>query len=233
MDEKLLDINDVCRMLGTTSRTLRYYEEKGIIQSTTDQFQTRRKYSPEQVEHIKHVLVLRALGLSVSKIQQLQQGHIDLSVAISQHKAELTSVIVAKAKELRLLDEALSTIDSGGSIFEEKENPPAIPHNRRLEIADEFTNGFLRGDIDLCFGYFTDMLKEYLPLSAFKRVVNDVLKPLGKFIKKGKFEYDNDIPNVIYCDLQYENLGLYIKLVFHKEKVHGIWLNYYGIKEGN
>ncbi len=29
MDVNLLDINDVCRMLGTTSRTLRYYKVSG------------------------------------------------------------------------------------------------------------------------------------------------------------------------------------------------------------
>lgn len=227
MDANLLDINDVCRMLGATSRTLRHYEEKGIIQSTAVPFQTRRKYSTTQVEHIKHVLVLRTLGLSISKIQQLQQGNIDLSLAISQHKAELTATILSKAKELTLLDEALLTIDSGGSIYEEKEITANVQHSQWLETADAFTDAFLSEDFDLCFSYFTDMLKEYLPLSAFKCVVKDTLKPLGNFVNKGRFEYNNSIRNAIYCDLRYENLGLYIMLVFHKEKVHGIWFNYH------
>lgn len=227
MDVNLLDINDVCRMLGTTSRTLRYYEEKGIIQSTVEQFETRRKYSPDQVEHIKHVLVLRALGLSISKIQQLQQGNIDLSLAISQHKAELTATMVSKAKELNLLDEALSTIDSGGSIFAKEEKTANIQYSQWKKTANSFTDAFLTGDFEICFDYFSDMLKEYLPLSAFKCVVKDTLMPLGNFVKKGKFEYNNSIRNAIYCDLRYENLGLYIMLVFHKEKVHGIWFNYH------
>lgn len=227
MDSNLIDINEVCNMLGVTSRTLRYYEEKGIIESTVIQNQTRRKYSPDQVEHIKHVLVLRALGLSISKIQQLQQGNIDLSLAISQHKAELTATILSKAKELALLDEALLTIERGGSIFSKNEKPTEVQHSQWLETADAFTDAFLSGDVDLCFSFFTDMLKEYLPLSAFKRVVNDTLKPLGSFVSKGKFEHNNSVRNAIYCDLRYENLGLYIMLVFHKEKVHGIWFNYH------
>ena len=33
--KQMYDITAVCKMLGTTSRTLRFYEEKGIIQSTT------------------------------------------------------------------------------------------------------------------------------------------------------------------------------------------------------
>ena len=33
--EHLYDITEVCGMMGTTSRTLRFYEEKGIIKSTS------------------------------------------------------------------------------------------------------------------------------------------------------------------------------------------------------
>ncbi|MBR4033904.1 MAG: MerR family transcriptional regulator, partial [Clostridia bacterium] len=63
--KSLYDITEVCKMLGTTSRTLRFYEEKGIIQSTTLGTSARRQYSEEQLSLIKNVLVLRTLGLSV------------------------------------------------------------------------------------------------------------------------------------------------------------------------
>ncbi|MBO4283567.1 MAG: MerR family transcriptional regulator, partial [Clostridia bacterium] len=33
--KQVYDIAEVCKMLGTTSRTLRFYEEKGIVQSTS------------------------------------------------------------------------------------------------------------------------------------------------------------------------------------------------------
>ena len=51
----LYDITEVCKMLGTTSRTLRFYEEKGIIQSTTVGTSSRRQYTEEQISHIKNV----------------------------------------------------------------------------------------------------------------------------------------------------------------------------------
>ena len=60
----MYDITEVCKMFGTTSRTLRFYEEKGIIQSTTVGISSRRQYTEEQVSIIKNVIVLRALGLS-------------------------------------------------------------------------------------------------------------------------------------------------------------------------
>lgn len=37
-NEYIYDIADVCQKLNITSRTLRFYEEKGIIDSTKDGF---------------------------------------------------------------------------------------------------------------------------------------------------------------------------------------------------
>ncbi len=56
MDE-LWDITALCRTLGTTSRTLRYYESEGLIESTTDGTSRRRRYTPAQAEKIKQVMV--------------------------------------------------------------------------------------------------------------------------------------------------------------------------------
>ena len=221
----LLDINTVCQMLGTTSRTLRFYEQKGIVTSTTVPFCSRRHYSAEQVEHIKKVLVLRALGLSVAQIRKLQDGNVKLSDAILEHKAELIASIVAKAKELRMLDDALATIEKGGSVYDPTDQTP-MTQSMRLEIARSFTDLFIQGEYDTCFAYFSDMLQEYMPLSAWKRVVCDTVKPLGVLLHVKEIESDSEVKNVVNCRLQYEKMGLCVKIVFHRDKVHGIWLNY-------
>ena len=225
MDQQLLNIHTVCKMLGTTSRTLRYYEQKGIISSTAVPFQSCRQYDLKQIEHIKKILVLRSLGLPIAKIQELHRGNADLSGVIAEHKAEIIASMVSRSKEIRLLDEALSTIKDGGNIFAEKQ-AASTPSYDRLQIANTFADLFLSGDLKSCFSYFTDMLQAYLPLAAFKRVVSDTLQPLGSFVCKCKTEYDEKLQNVLYCYLDYEKLGLCIKLVFYKDKIHGIWLNY-------
>lgn len=224
------DINVLCNMLGCTSRTLRFYEQKGIIQSTTLPFCKRRNYSDEQIQKIREVLVLRSLGLPVAQIKELQKNNRPLIDAISERKAELNALMVSKAKEYHLLCQALLTLESGGSIFEE--HPQEIPHRtpKYTFITQEFTNAFLNGHYDWCFSYFTDMLKEYLPLPAFQKVIADTLKPLGSFIEADRIEADPQLSNVFYSCLKYEKIGLTIKLVFHKEKIHGVWLNYYHYK---
>ena len=231
MDFKLFDINEVCRMLGTTSRTLRFYEEKGIITSTPVPFQTRRQYTPEQIEHIKKVLVLRSLGLPVRKIQELQRKNVDLSALITEHKAELLASMVSKTKELHLLDEALSTLDRGGDIFLPEEPSPKAYCYDRIEIAKTFTDLFLAENYEKCFSYFTEMLQKYMPLAVFEQAALDTLKPLGGFVRKSKIEQDPQSKNVIYSYLEYEKLGMYLKMVFHKDLIHGIWLNYYPLPQ--
>ncbi|MBQ3014547.1 MAG: MerR family transcriptional regulator [Clostridia bacterium] len=227
MKTTLFDINEVCRMLGTTSRTLRFYEEKGIITSTPVPFQARRQYTQEQIEHIKKVLVLRSLGLPVRKIQELQQKNANLSALIAEHKADLLASVVEKSKELHLLDQALATLNDGGDIFLPEESSSVTYQSDRMEIADAFTKSFLSGDYKACFSYFTEMLQQYMPLSVFEQAAQDTQKPLGAFVRRGTVEQDPQLKNVIYSYLEYEKLGLYIKMVFHKSFIHGVWLNYY------
>ncbi|MHB1151633.1 MAG: helix-turn-helix domain-containing protein [Eubacteriales bacterium] len=77
-----VDISIVCNMLDVTSRTLRFYEEKGIVTSTQIDDGKRRQYNEEQIRHIKNVLILRSLGLSVTKINELLTKNGDLKLAI-------------------------------------------------------------------------------------------------------------------------------------------------------
>lgn len=84
-EKKLYDITEVCRMLGTTSRTLRFYEEKGIITSTTIGISDRRRYTEDQLSHIRNVFVLRTLGLSVKAIAELQAEKSDLKMLFYQN----------------------------------------------------------------------------------------------------------------------------------------------------
>ncbi len=227
MDNDLMDINIVCNMLGCTSRTLRFYEEKGIIKSTTSPFSDRRRYSNEQIQRIKEVLVLRSLGLPVSKIKELQNNSIDLIDAIAERKADLIASMTAKAREYNLLSEALLTLNAGGDIFKEQEKSNTEWDNGYIVIVNNFTDYFINELYDWCFDCFSQNLKDYLPLSAFKKVILDTLKPIGGFVKKEKTEKDENLNNVFYSYLKYEKLGLVIKLVFARKEIHGVWLNYY------
>ena len=225
-DKNTLDIGEVCAMLGVTSRTLRFYEEKGIIESTTPQFSARRRYTPEQIEHIKKVLVLRSLGLSVAKIKDLLCGNDNLSDAIAERKAKLSASITAKVKEMQLLDEALALIEAGDDIYAAKETPEGEYERERTGIVRICTDAFISGDYEVIFSHFSDRMKEYVPISTFRYAVNDTIRPLGQFIGFDRYERDTEFYSTYYSYLSYERLMLRLKFVFIKDEMRGFWMQY-------
>ena len=226
MSEKnTVDIGEVCRVLCTTSRTLRFYEEKGIITSTPPEFGTRRRYTPEQIEQIKRVLVLRSLGLSIAKIQELQIGG-DLRSAIAERRAEITASIIERSKTLNLLSEALGTLEEGGDLFTQKDSQPDKYERERLEVVRICTDAVISGDHEIIFSHFSDQMKAYSPLPAFRCIMDDTLLPLGDFIRFDRCERDPALETVYYSYLDYEKLILRIKFVFRQDRIFGFWLQY-------
>lgn len=224
----LYDINEVCTMLRTTSRTLRFYEEKKIIESTKSKNSNRRQYTQEQINHIRNVMVLRTLGLSIKAIAELQQQGNDLKHIILSKRAEIIASIENKRKEINLLNEALSILESGKDIFEHNfEHSLSNDYSNQISIIQECSNGIVFKNHSLLYSHFSTQMIDYMPPNVYEKVLADTLLPLGNFICFEKLEQDKKHPNIILHYLKYENLGLKIRYVFHDAKIHGLWFSYY------
>jgi len=88
--ENLLSISKVCELLHTTSRTLRFYEEKSLIKSTRIADSPIRYYTIEEVERIRKILILRSLHLPLHEIQSLID-HNNFVDSLSQQMRILAS----------------------------------------------------------------------------------------------------------------------------------------------
>ncbi|MBR4053450.1 MAG: MerR family transcriptional regulator [Clostridia bacterium] len=229
MEQKLLDINTVCRMLGTTSRTLRFYEEKGIVQSTVNPFSTRRQYSMEQLEQIKKVLVLRSLGLPVAEIRKLQQEKGDLGQAILERRAKVMASITTKTREIALLNEALQILERGGDVFAPRKSAE-MQRKERLKTVEVFSDAFLAGELEICYSFFDDVLQKALPFEDFAAGAKETLRPVGNYVSRG-VRWTGYLPDTVYIELEYENVGVYLQLVFKEHLIRGIWMSYYEPKE--
>ncbi len=225
-DNDLYDITEVCKMFSTTSRTLRFYEEKGLIQSTPGA--SRRRYTEEQVANIKNVLVLRALGVSVKSISELLSDNTDLRETLTLKRAQIEALIETKHKELILLNKALAMINKDKSIFDSELEPPPVSEDPRIEaIIRECNESVIGGDPDALYKHFGDAMKEYMPVSVFEKAREDTLKPLGRFVSYDRLEYNQKYPHIVCQYVKYEKLGLKIKYVFYGEKIEGFWIGYY------
>ena len=227
--KQLYDITEVCKILGTTSRTLRFYEEKGIVHSTKVGTSSRRQYTEEQISHIKNVLVLSTFGVSVKAIADLQIQGADLKEAVLSKRAEIYASIDSRLREINLLNEALSALESGKDIFSEDWKHFSTMNADEEEIAQICTEAILREDTDTLYGYLSPRLAEYMPIDVYRVVRKDTLAPLGDFVSIDKTVADNRFSNQLYCFVRYSKLGLKITYVFHSGKIDGLWLGYYDI----
>ena len=225
----LYDITEACRMLGTTSRTLRFYEEKGIIQSTTVGTSYRRQYTEEQLALAKNVLVLRTLGLSVKAIAELQNSGADLKDAVLSKRAEIYASIESRVREINLLNEALSALESGKNIFSEDWQHSSDLKAEENEIARLCTDAILNGDDNFLYEHLSPRLAQYMPKDVYCVVRKDTFAPLGNFVSIDKTVSDDRFSNKLYCFVRYSKIGLKITYVFHGGKIDGLWLGYYDL----
>jgi len=104
-----LRIGDVARMVGTTTRTIRYYEEVGLLEEAPARpAGQHRLYSQSEVERLREVLRLRdLLGLSLEELRTL----LAAEEARAEVRAQLRRGDVAPDRRRELLGEALGHID--------------------------------------------------------------------------------------------------------------------------
>jgi DNA-binding transcriptional MerR regulator len=74
--DKALRIGEVAELTGTTPRTIRYYEEIGLLPGAEDRAQGKHRcYSQADVDRIKEIVRLRdLLGLSLEQLSQLLEA---------------------------------------------------------------------------------------------------------------------------------------------------------------
>lgn len=100
MSEEVISIGELANELGLTTRTLRYWEEVGIIESVPRADGATRGYTPYFVRRIKFILKLKELGLTIKEMQDLYSAY---------GEAKQTDRMIPRLIEI--LDEHINKID--------------------------------------------------------------------------------------------------------------------------
>ena len=74
-EEPGLAIGAVCSTTGLSARTIRYYEEVGLLPGVRRRAAGRRVYGPDELERLRFIQRLKALGLSLAEIKELNTIH--------------------------------------------------------------------------------------------------------------------------------------------------------------
>lgn len=99
--EEITPIGELAISLGLTTRTLRYWEEVGIIESAQRADGAARGYTPYFVRRIRFILKLKELGLTIKEMQDLYMAY---------GEAKHTERMIPRLIEI--LDEHISMIDN-------------------------------------------------------------------------------------------------------------------------
>jgi len=103
-----LRIGDVAKLAGTTPRTIRYYEEIGLLPASSARERgAHRTYAEEDVERLADLLRLKdLLGLSLEELKALVEAE-DARAAL---RREWQSGVEDPVRRRQILDESLGHI---------------------------------------------------------------------------------------------------------------------------
>jgi DNA-binding transcriptional MerR regulator len=104
-----LRIGDVARLVKTTPRTIRYYEEMGLLPESAERPSGQhRLYTQAEVERLREVMRLKELlGVTLEELKTL----LSAEEARAEVRAQLRREDVDPARRRELLAEALGHID--------------------------------------------------------------------------------------------------------------------------
>jgi DNA-binding transcriptional MerR regulator len=119
MTEDLLQIGEFAKRADTNLRTLRYYEELGLIRPAHRSSGKFRYYSPDQLKRVESIKRLQGLGLSLKEIQDImvpsqaerEDALSHLSTGLDRQIDLVGERVAALQSELNELREARARID--------------------------------------------------------------------------------------------------------------------------
>jgi MerR family transcriptional regulator, repressor of the yfmOP operon len=102
-------IGDVAKRVGMTPRTIRYYEDIGLLNSVRRVEGGRRIYTDEDIRRLKFIERLKLLGLTLDEMKELEELYVNCrsNDRVLPHLLQLLDKhldsIVSKMEQLKML----------------------------------------------------------------------------------------------------------------------------------
>ena len=109
-------ITDLTNQFGISSRSLRYYEQVGLIKSVRPDFEKYRFFDDKNVERLKQIMVLRKMQISIKDIIRIYESD-DMSVVVETFVDRINAIneeVNALSEMKRITNEFLHTMIKNG-----------------------------------------------------------------------------------------------------------------------
>lgn len=191
----LIKIKDVSSKYDITARTLRYYEDMGLLSSTRSADYTYRMYDEKAVRRLEQILILRKLNISIKDIQRVfNTSGSDVVLEVLGKKVQNIDDEVALLHELKEI--VLDFIHEIEQVNFTDNSDIKLLYNKAKEIESQLINVDYIGkpsNINRLIE-ITEKLDKKIPdimvvrIPEFKAVTCGI-QPWGEMFKEGGYMY--------------------------------------------
>lgn len=113
-------IQHIARIAGTTSRTLRHYDDVGLLRPTRVGQNGYRYYDSSALVRLQRILLLRELGLGLTQIRELLDRDTTEAAALEKHLAWLHEEQRRLARQVASVQATIDALRGGEELMAEK-----------------------------------------------------------------------------------------------------------------
>jgi len=106
LHERTYPIGEVAKMIGSKVRTIRYYDEIGLVKPTSHTEGGHRLYTTEDIWRLELTATLRFLDFSIEEISQLLSGVLSVDKALDWQIDSLSIQVSALTNMISILQQA-------------------------------------------------------------------------------------------------------------------------------
>lgn len=107
----ILSIQEVTRVTGVTSRTLRHYDQIGLLPPLEVGHGGVRYYGQSELVRLQRILLLRDLGLSLEAIRQVLESRVDEPSALRAHLHYLRAEQARLGKQIASVQKTITALE--------------------------------------------------------------------------------------------------------------------------
>lgn len=180
-------VQKFAKIAGVSSRTLRYYDEFGILKPARINSSGYRIYGKEQVDRLQQILFYRELGVSLSDIKNIVTSpSFDANTALREHRERL----LAKREQLDLLianvDKTIAAAEEGITMSDKEKfegfKDKLIEDNEK-KYGKEIREKYGDKRVDESNNAFKNMTKQQY--DEFEKLGEDILRTLKEAFTTG------------------------------------------------
>ncbi|MDF2561428.1 MAG: hypothetical protein K0R99_2874 [Microbacterium sp.] len=112
-------IQEIARLAGTTSRTLRHYDDIGLLPPSRIAPNGYRHYDGQALVRLQRILLLRELGLGLPQIAEVLERERGEASALETHLALLREEQARLARQIASVESTITALRGGENLMAE------------------------------------------------------------------------------------------------------------------